>query len=244
MKLNLLIRTFVISNLYLSLFDIPNKISSSFVELYVHNDNPDAKEEFTQVIEEFTNKYPDYIIHTIQEEENQQMFMSQFNMIPYYNKSNQWSMLLDDDDQLHSDIESKLNLIFSTSPKVCLKYRCIVQKNDLQTSAWYLWHRIYPTEVLNQFYEKKDQVIKYLIDSIGTTKLSYWEDEIFCKLCNKFTGIETQLFDNHMIIHNKYEHTVGYPLGCPKCTLFMPKVMKLRRQLLNELFKINHENIL
>ena len=50
MKLNLLIRTFVISNLYLSLFDIPNKISSSFVELYVHNDNPDAKEEFIQVI--------------------------------------------------------------------------------------------------------------------------------------------------------------------------------------------------
>lgn len=245
MKLNLLIRTFVISNLYKSLFDIPSKLQPDLVELYIHNDNPDAKEEFQTVIEEFTNKYPNYVTHVVQEEENQQMFMSQFNMIPYYNKDNTWTMLLDDDDQLHEGVQDYLDLIFAASPKVCLKYRCKIQENNSQTSGWYLWHRIYPTEILNKFYDNREQVVDYLINAIGNTKLSYWEDEIFCKLCKIFTGVTTQLFNEHMIVFNRYDHTAGYPLGQPKCAWRMPEVMRLRSNLLKGLLKIiKHEKIL
>ena len=244
MKLNLLIRTFVISNLYRSLFDIPNKLKSDLVELYIHNDNPNAKEEFIKVIEEFTNKYPDYTIHTIQEEENQQMFMSQFNMIPYYNEDNEWTMLLDDDDQLHEDFEQNVHLIFSNPHDVCLQYKCKIVSNSRIANGIYQWHRIYPTEMLKEFYTHKDEVVQYLIEATGSTKLSYWEDEIFCRLCGIFTGVLTKLFDHYVIYFNKYDHEAGYPLGQPKFAWMMPKVMTIRHKLLTALLQLNYEKIL
>jgi transposase-like protein len=97
-KLNLLIRTYTLENLYTSLFDIPNKISYEFVELYIHNDNPERNLDFDIIIDEFQTKYPNYIIHKIYEKENQHMFMSFLNSIPYLNTNNTWTMLLDDDD--------------------------------------------------------------------------------------------------------------------------------------------------
>jgi len=65
MKLNLIIRTYVVENLYTSLFDVPNKIKSDNVELFVHNDNPDAVNEFNSIISEFIEKFPSYKITTI-----------------------------------------------------------------------------------------------------------------------------------------------------------------------------------
>lgn len=244
MKINLLIRTFVISNLYLSLFDVPNKLSSEFVELYIHNDNPEAKQEFIKIIEEFKKLYPDYAIHTVQEDENKQMFMSQFEMILYYNEDNKWTMLLDDDDQLYEDFQSLVPLIFDNPSNVCLKYKCKIVSKQVTANGWYQWHRIYPTNVLKLFYTYKDQVIAYLIRSIDSTKLSYWEDEIFCRLCGLFTGVMTKLFHHNAIVFNRYDHNAGYPLGYPKTTWMMPKVMLLRHNLLNNLLNIQYEKIL
>lgn len=69
-RLNVILRTYDLENLYNSLFDIPNKASGDLLDICVHNDNPDRKDEFYKIIEEFKTKYPDYSITIIQEEES------------------------------------------------------------------------------------------------------------------------------------------------------------------------------
>lgn len=50
MKINIIIRAYTPENLLISLFDIPNKISSDLVDIYVHNDNPEKETEYLDKI--------------------------------------------------------------------------------------------------------------------------------------------------------------------------------------------------
>lgn len=88
MKFNVLIRTYLVQNLYTSLFDIPNKIDYNNVEILIHNDNPESVKEFNIIVKKFKSKYPNYLFNVIQEDVNQHMFMSYMNSIEYLNADN------------------------------------------------------------------------------------------------------------------------------------------------------------
>lgn len=218
MKLNLIIRTYVVDNLYTSLFDVPNKIKSDNVELFVHNDNPDVVNEFNSIISEFIEKFPSYKITTIQETENQQMFISFFNTIPYLNDANIWTMLLDDDDTLQEFTEEIIETLFKFPLTYQVVYQCLNfdhTTGNVKTMPYL--HCINPTHVLKYLYTYLNQIKELLIKFTGNTKFSTSEDYLIRDLVRKAGQLERYYFRIPLITHNFYDHNInGYCSG-PNC---------------------------
>lgn len=210
MKLNLLIRTYIVENLYTSLFDIPNHIDSNNIEIYIHNDNPNMCEQFITIIKEFRIKYPNYVVHTIQEQENQDMFMSYINSIEYFNEENYWTMLLDDDDTLcDSDIIEYLSK--QVGSDVCIKYKIYNVINNSKYLSHFLWHRIYPTKFLKKMFEYKYLIVDLLLKYNNSIKFNRLEDKLLCDIMNVFFNLEIIIFDTPLVNYNIYDHNInGY----------------------------------
>lgn len=223
--INIILRTFNIKNLKISLFDIPVKISYTNVEIYIHNDNPHKQNEFFDIVNEFKLQYPQYTIHIIQETINQHMFMSYLNSLSYLNKNNTWTMILDDDDTLCGLSEDFFNFLDNLSENQCVQYqvyKAILIANSVQKlrcdrfghaiKNWYPWHRIYHTSKLLEMSQKRDFIIDTILKFQDTTKISYGEDYLFYHLMKYFFNLEDVRYTKHPIInYSCYYHEVnGY----------------------------------
>lgn len=210
MKFNLLIRTYLVENLYTSLFDLPNKIKSENVEIYIHNDNPDSIDRFKEIVNEFQNKYPNYIIHTIQEEENQHMFVSYLNSIKYFNSDNYWSMILDDDDtfcKIEDDFLHFLNQHKDNNE--CIKYKIFEVREDVKKSCFYLFHRIYPTVILKEVIKHEEIILELLTKYNKSTKFHTFEDKLMLCISETITKVNTILYEKEIVNYNIYPHSVN-----------------------------------
>lgn len=214
MKLNLLIRTYIINNLYTSLYDIPNKIPFNKVHIYVHNDNPKLKQECENIIQEFRQKYANYKVTIIQENINQQMFMSCINSIPHLDKTNEYTMVLDDDDSLclfTNDVFAFLeeykdkNVCIEYKQNKCYKFLLTASPYIIET--WREYHRIYSTEALFSFYEYKDVIINLLLKYNGSTKFTTYEDKLMLDLIKIFVQIEDIKLNKVLLNYNVYPHS-------------------------------------
>jgi len=222
MKINLIIRTYKVDNLRLSLFKLPFSIQPNEVDIVVHNDNPNSYEELNKLLDEFFKLYPNYNIKVLQEEENQQMFMSYLKSIKYINPTNKWTMLLDDDDTLNSFDDETWSLLDTYyDQSTCIKYRMnkcrlkgLVQvpiELDGYKSAWYKWHRIYPTWALLKVLGKKTIIEKLLNKFNGTTKFAMCEDKLMNNLVETLTGISYTKLEKELINYSIYPHQInGY----------------------------------
>lgn len=211
---NLLIRTYVVSNLYHSLFDVPNKIPNDKVTIYVHNDNPEQKLEFIEIIQKFKQQFPNYQLVSIQEDINQHMFMSYFNSIPFIDLNNYWTMLLDDDDQLEQFDDDVWQFLSNQKSKcICIQFK---EKSHWENAllgavrpkiCWCQYHRIFPTEILKQVYEYRDVLQSLLIKNNRSTKFSTFEDKLMLNIVETITKISTIKYDKILLNYFRYNHT-------------------------------------
>lgn len=205
MRLNLILRTYEVQNLYYSLFDIPNKIESDKIECYVHNDNPKQAVLFDLILQEFQTQFPEYKVIKIQEEENQHMFMSSLNTIPYLNDRNNWTMILDDDDRLLKFDQHTFDCINKYSLNHQLAYN--YQFNEYETKYYSEYsHCITPTKSLKKLYKYKPEIKNLLIKHVGTTKFSYCEDFLLRRLVKILDNLYNKNINKVLIVHNSYPH--------------------------------------
>lgn len=208
MAINLLIRTYVVENLFTSLFSIPKVIDSENVHIYVHNDNPEVC-RFNEIIKEFCLKYPDYSVIVIQEKENQDMFMSYINSIAYLEENNYWTMMLDDDDTIcKCDI---VDFLTKNQKKASIKYAIFEIFNGTKRSTFFEWHRIYPTKELKKIFENRDVIVTALLIYNKTTKFNKLEDELMYHIAKCLLSIDTIEYKQEVVNHNLYTHEInGY----------------------------------
>ena len=209
MKLNLLIRTYIVENLHTSLFSLPNVFSSDDVDIYVHNDNPIVI-DFNRIIEKFQLQYPDYNININQEKENQDMFMSYLNSIEFIDENNYWTMLLDDDDTIcNRDILDFLES--NKGENVCVQYAIYNIFKGAKQSTFFHWHRIYPTNQLKKIFENKDVIVRALLKHNKSTKFNKLEDELMFNVIQTLLSLKTIVYKKETVNHNLYTHEVnGY----------------------------------
>lgn len=210
MRINILIRAYTPNNLYTSLFDLPNKISEECVDIVVHNDNPDASNEFKAIIEEFKNKYPKYNIETILEAENQHMFMSTIKSIPILNTDNKLTMLLDEDDQLTTITNDDIDRLHRYSENNLLRCKANWANYDngkiVNERVFICPHVICPTQMLKHLYEHVDTLQKLLIEHLQTTKVYILEDCFLQDILKQVFDAKEVLVDFIALTHMCYEH--------------------------------------
>lgn len=215
MRINILIRAYTPNNLYTSLFDLPNKISEECVDIVVHNDNPEASDEFKAIIEEFKNKYPKYNIETILEAENQHMFMSTIKSIPTLNADNKLTMLLDEDDQLTTITKDDIDRLHRYSENYLLRCKAnwaSYNNGEIAHERVFLSpHVICPTSILKQLYTHVDTLSNLLMRHLHTTKVHILEDCFLQDILKQVFGAKEISVDLLAINHMCYEHEVnGY----------------------------------
>lgn len=241
MIINLLIRTYVVNNLYISLFDIPNKINSDNVEIYIHNDNPNNISLFNTIIKDFQLKYPDYKLNVIQESENQDMFMSYLNSMNYLNSNNLWSMLLDDDDTLCDFNKIGIFDFLENIDNVCVKYKIYTIKDSIVDSNYFSWHRLYPTKILKKIYKHKQLIVKALLIHNKSIKFNKLEDELMYRIIQLINPIKTITFKKELVNYSLYYHNVnGYESGNKNLMLTLKNKNIIRKVLYEIKCNINN----
>lgn len=186
-KYNIVIRTYQVENLLNgSLFKLPGVVDSNYVRILVHNDNPDNKEQFLDIIDKFTQLYPEYWVEIIQETENKQMFMTNLECISKLaeldemGEEYEWTYFLDDDDWLINDI---------TNYKPNYRYASYVTnhyKNGEYAGTYPVyWWRIYKTNDLKSLLNYKNEIVQGLINVTGSTKYTRTEDKLLLLLVNE-----------------------------------------------------------
>lgn len=209
MKINIIIRAYTPENLLISLFDIPNKISSDLVDIYVHNDNPEKEAEYLDKLNQFTSKYPEYSITSILEKDNQSMLMSLLNTFPYLNKDNKFTLVLDDDDTLCKLGKKEIARINTHSENEQLVYKCKFIEQDRPIKICQYTHKLRPTALLNWIGNYKEDIKSLLLEYAGTYKITYGEEMILDRLIKIRPNIKDITLSLVLLNHNIYEHTIG-----------------------------------
>jgi len=206
MKLNLIIRTFDIENLNYSLFTIPNRceLDPKDVNIIIHNDNPWKAFDLGMILADFHKEYPDYKVSVVNENENVHMFMSFINTCAVLDKDFEWTMMLDDDDNvvLTKELADFVDSECVNHSKVwtdCEFYRVELDEPMTKDKLVKVGPKTLPqllrTDVLLKLASYKDKIAELLIKYNGSIKFSTGEDHLNLALFNVIDSIFFNYYD-------------------------------------------------
>lgn len=216
-KVNLVILTYHIDNLVIStknLNYLPYELN-----IIIHNDNPDVT--LDPELSKMGNIYRNGAI-LINEPFNQGMLKSRLRCIPFLDRTNEFTIFLDDDDiLLPVEFES------SYSPKQIINISKITKVNELVNylinnkipfstieERYGVSGNIYNTEYLIEWYGVLCRFMPTIKDIFGTDIINAGEDDIFDRLSyeyfhHKYSGSYATKLDQTGMIWNQIESPLG-----------------------------------